>query len=61
VALQRGEWAKGNDIPTRSHHFFSGLPYHHVLGKAYEAARMGTEFRRGDGRRPRGLTSCRPE
>jgi hypothetical protein len=23
---------------------FSGVPYHHMLGKAYDAARLGTEF-----------------
>jgi isocitrate lyase len=44
VALQRREWADGENIPTRSHHLFSGVPYHHLLGKAYDAARLGTEF-----------------
>jgi isocitrate lyase len=44
VALQRREWAHGENIPTRSHHLFSGVPYHHLLGKAYDAARLGTEF-----------------
>jgi isocitrate lyase len=44
VALQRREWADGEDIPTCSHHLFSGVPYHHLLGKAYDAARLGTEF-----------------
>jgi isocitrate lyase len=44
IALQRQEWTDGEDFPTRSHHFFSGVPYHHLLGKAYDAARLGTEF-----------------
>jgi isocitrate lyase len=44
IALQRKEWADGADLPTKSHHFFSGVPYHHLLGKAYDAARLGREF-----------------
>ena len=44
VALQRREWAACEDIPTRSHHFFSGVPYHQLVGTAYNAARLGTEF-----------------
>jgi isocitrate lyase len=44
IDLQRREWAAGGDIPTRSHHQFSGVPYHHLLGKAYGAARLGSEF-----------------
>ncbi|HZV79124.1 MAG TPA: isocitrate lyase/PEP mutase family protein [Candidatus Binatus sp.] len=47
IELQRQEWAAGNDIPSKSHHFFSGVPYHHVVGKAYDAARLGTEFVEG--------------
>jgi isocitrate lyase len=43
-ALQRREWADGADFPTRSHHFFSGVPYHHLVGKLYDAARLGKEF-----------------
>jgi isocitrate lyase len=43
-ALQRREWAEGADFPTRSHHFFSGVPYHHLVGKLFDAARLGTEF-----------------
>jgi isocitrate lyase len=42
--LQRKEWAPDAAIPTRSHHQFSGVPYHHLLGKAYDAARLGSEF-----------------
>ena len=44
IDLQRREWAAGADVPTRSHHQFSGVPYHHLLGKAYDAARLGTEY-----------------
>ena len=44
IELQRQEWADGTDFPTRSHHFFSGVPYHHLMGKLYDAARLGTEF-----------------
>jgi isocitrate lyase len=44
IALQRKEFEPGEDFPTRSHHFFSGVPYHHLVGKAYDAARLGKEF-----------------
>jgi isocitrate lyase len=44
IELQRREWAEGTDIPTRSHHQFSGVPYHHLLGQTYDAARLGSEF-----------------
>ena len=44
IALQRKEFEQGQDFPTRSHHFFSGVPYHHLVGKAYDAARLGKEF-----------------
>ena len=44
IELQREEWADGEDFPTRSHHFFSGVPYHHLVGKEFDAARMGQEF-----------------
>jgi isocitrate lyase len=44
IALQRKEFEKGQDFPTKSHHFFSGVPYHHLVGKAYDAARLGQEF-----------------
>jgi isocitrate lyase len=44
IELQRREWAADVDIPTRSHHQFSGVPYHHLLGTAYDAARLGAEF-----------------
>ncbi len=44
IELQRKEWEEDGDFPTRSHHFFSGVPYHHLVGKMYDAARLGTEF-----------------
>jgi isocitrate lyase len=44
IELQREEWAEGGDFPTRSHHLFSGVPYHHLVGQAYDAARLGQEF-----------------
>ena len=44
IELQRKEWAPGVDIPTRSHHTFSGVAYHHQLGTQYEAARLGSAF-----------------
>ncbi|MFL5726106.1 MAG: isocitrate lyase/PEP mutase family protein [Chloroflexota bacterium] len=44
IELQRKEWADGVDVPTRSHHQFSGVPYHHLLGTAYDAARLGSQF-----------------
>jgi hypothetical protein len=31
-------------VPTRSHHQFSGVPYHHLLGTEYDAARLGSRF-----------------
>lgn len=43
VDLQRQEWAEGADLPTRSHHLFSGVPYHHLLGSKYGAERLGRE------------------
>jgi isocitrate lyase len=44
IALQRKEFESGQDFPTRSHHQFSGVPYHHLMGKAYDAARLGKEY-----------------
>lgn len=44
IELQQKEWAEGADFPTKSHHFFSGVPYHHLVGKLYDAARLGREF-----------------
>jgi isocitrate lyase len=44
IELQKREFEPGADIPTRSHHEFSGVPYHHLLGTEYDAARLGTQF-----------------
>ena len=41
IELQRKEWAKGDDIPTKSHHLFTGVPYHQVLGESMGASRLG--------------------
>jgi isocitrate lyase len=40
VDLQRAEFAADLDLPTRSHHLFSGVPYHHLMGGEYGAARL---------------------
>ena len=44
INLQRKEWVDNTDFPTKSHHFFSGVPYHQLMGKEYDAARLGFEF-----------------
>jgi isocitrate lyase len=44
IELQRKEWAHGIDVPTRSHHLFSGVPYHQLVGTDYDAARLGARF-----------------
>jgi 2-methylisocitrate lyase-like PEP mutase family enzyme len=41
VDLQRKEWAKDDDIPTKSHHLFTGVPYHQVMGETMGASRLG--------------------
>jgi isocitrate lyase len=44
VELQQREWTDGRDLPCRSHHLFSGVPYHHLTGSQYGAARLGREI-----------------
>jgi isocitrate lyase len=44
IDLQREEWADGEDLPTKSHHRFSGVPYHHLVGEQYDGSRLGTRF-----------------
>src|SRR5215471_14970512 len=44
MALQRNEWADGVDVPTRSHHLFTGVPYHHHVGHEYGAARLSEDL-----------------
>ncbi len=41
IELQKQEWEPGADFPTRSHHYFSGVPYHQHVGEEYGAARLG--------------------
>ena len=40
IRLQRAEFADGLDLPTRSHHLFSGVAYHNLMGAEYGAARL---------------------
>jgi isocitrate lyase len=47
VRLQRKEWVDGLDLPTRSHHLFSGVPYHHRMGQEYGAARLSRDVHEG--------------
>jgi len=44
IELQRKEWQQDVDFPSKSHHHFSGVPFHHAVGKLYDAARFGKEF-----------------
>ncbi|HEY4027192.1 MAG TPA: isocitrate lyase/PEP mutase family protein [Candidatus Dormibacteraeota bacterium] len=41
IELQRREWAGGDAVPTRSHHLFTGVPYHHRMGEHLGTARFG--------------------
>ena len=41
IELQRREWAGDGSVPTRSHHLFSGVPYHHLMGEQLGSARFG--------------------
>jgi isocitrate lyase len=41
IELQRKEWAPGTDYPTRSHHHFTGVPFHQHVGELYGSARFG--------------------
>jgi len=44
IDLQRKEWADGQDLPSKSHHFFSGVPYHQVVGESFGGSRLGSKF-----------------
>jgi isocitrate lyase len=44
MALQRKEWDPGKDIPTKSHHLFTGVPYHQHVGHEYGAARLSEDL-----------------
>lgn len=39
--LQRTEWQGGEMVPTRSHHLFSGVPYHQHMGESLGTTRFG--------------------
>jgi isocitrate lyase len=43
VELQRAEFGPGLDLPTRSHHVFSGVAYHNLMGAEYGAARLNAD------------------
>lgn len=42
IELQRAEWSD-LDLPSRSHHFFSGVAYHQQVGNLYGATRLGAD------------------
>jgi len=44
MELQRKEWAESANIPTRSHHFFTGVPYHQHVGHEYGATRLSEDL-----------------
>ncbi len=44
VELQKKEWDATGDIPTRSHHLFTGVPYHQLMGEVMGASRLGAKF-----------------
>jgi len=44
VELQKKEWDAVDDIPTRSHHLFTGVPYHQLMGEVMGASRLGSKF-----------------
>jgi hypothetical protein len=44
MELQRKEWANDADIPTRSHHLFTGVPYHQHVGQEYGATRLSEDM-----------------
>src|SRR2546425_13141521 len=43
IELQRREWAGGESVPTKSHHAFTGVPYHHHMGEHLQVDRFGHE------------------
>jgi isocitrate lyase len=43
MALQRKEW-EAADIPTKSHHLFTGVPYHQHVGQLYGATRLSEDM-----------------
>jgi len=47
LELQRREWAGDGRVPTRSHHLFTGVPYHHLMGEHLGTARFGDSVDEG--------------
>jgi isocitrate lyase len=47
ASLQQREHAPGQDLPSQSHHRFSGVPYHHLMGEVYAAARLSRDVQNG--------------
>ena len=45
--LQRKEWAGNGEVPTKSHHLFTGVPYHHLMGEELGSARFGKAVDQG--------------
>src|SRR5256712_6044251 len=41
VELQKREWAKDDDIPTKRHQLFTGVPYQPLMGHVLGASRLG--------------------
>src|ERR1700694_277615 len=41
IELQRREWDAPKEVPTKSHHLFTGVPYDHHVGETYGARGMG--------------------
>jgi isocitrate lyase len=41
IDLQRREYAGNGEVPTKSHHEFTGVPYHQLLGEQLGTARFG--------------------
>lgn len=42
IELQRKEWEPSQDFPTRSHHYFTGVPYHQHVGELFGSSRFGS-------------------
>jgi isocitrate lyase len=47
IDLQRREWAGDGQVPTRSHHVFTGVPYHHLMGEQLGTDRFGAAVDQG--------------
>jgi isocitrate lyase len=47
MTLQRKEWDPKGDFPTKSHHEFTGVPYHQHVGHLFGASRLSEEIDEG--------------